>query len=154
MKHRFLLDENILYFAICGTDEQGNHDPTSTNLVRLIGANCHSIVVNNFLVDRYHRHIDLISRERARSKAMEPVAFIKQLVVNSQKRTYKHEECPEIPQGIAVPRKDIEIVRLALLAEAKIITGDGPLRAAVNNNPALGLEALNPAEAIALASDS
>lgn len=154
MKHRFLLDENILYFAIYGTNEKDEADQSSAELVHLIGANCHSVVVNAFLADRYWRHIREIIRKARRADGMPPVTFINQLLKNAQKLKCAYELCPEIPAGNAIPAKDIHIVRLALLTEARIITCDGPLRTAVNANRALGLEALTPAEAIPLASDS
>lgn len=154
MKHRFLLDENILYFAIYGVDEHDHADQTSTELVRRIGANCHRIVVNNFLRQRYWVPINQAIREGRRPKAMEPVSFIVQLQMNSEKWSLELSDCPELPEGVVVPGEDLDIVRLALLAQTKIVTGDGKLRAAVNGSPVLGLQALTPGEALVLAADS
>ena len=154
MKHRFLLDENILYFAIYGVDEHDRPDRTSTELVRRIGANCHRIVVNNFLHRRYWVPINKALTEGRRPKAMEPVTFIVQLQMNSEKWSLELDDCPELPAGVAIPNEDIDIVRLALLAQAQIVTGDGRLRAAVNSAPVLGLRALTPSEALTLAADS
>jgi len=36
MKHTFVLDENILYLGIRGTDEKGNADTTTAELLLLI----------------------------------------------------------------------------------------------------------------------
>lgn len=154
MKHRFLLDENILYFAINGTDEHDDPDLTCATLVRQIGANCHKIVLNTFLLNRYHSHLRRMIGEQRRARALQPVSFIRELLNNSDKRGWEHEDCPELPEGVEVPRKDIEIVRLALLARSHIVTCDGPLRTAVNASPVLNLRALTPAEALIPAADS
>jgi hypothetical protein len=154
VKHRFLLDENILYFAIYGVDEHDRPDQTSTELVRRIGANCHRIVVNQFLVDRYWHHLTGIMRDGKRGRAMEPVSFVVQLLKNSEKLGREHDECPELPAGVVVPAEDVEIVRLALLAQTTIVTGDSDLRSAVNGAQALGLRALAPSEALIPAADS
>lgn len=154
MKHRFLLDENILYFAIYGVDEHDHSDSTSTELVRRIGANCHRIVINNLLRQRYWVPINGAIREGRRPKAMEPASFIVQLQMNSEKWSLELSECPELPAGVGIPAEDVDIVRLALLAQTKIVTGDGKLRTAVNNAPSLGLQALTPDEALLLAADS
>lgn len=55
---------------------------------------------------------------------------------------------------MVVPAEDVEIVRLALLAQTRIVTGDAELRTAVNDSHALGLQALTPAEALELAAES
>lgn len=93
-------------------------------------------------------------REGTRPKALEPVSFIVQLLKNSEKLAWEHDDPPDMPAGAAVPAEDVEIVRLALLARARIVTGDGDLRDAVNGAASLGLEAITPAEALQFAADS
>lgn len=154
MKHRFLLDENILHFAINGVNEHEQADDTSTTLVKQIGLNCHSIVVNKFLLARYWRQMTNIQREVRRSRALEPVAFINQLLMNAQKWTLQLEELPALPETAVIPAEDVEIVRFALLAKARVITGDAELRRAINACPALELRALTPEEALPYAADS
>jgi hypothetical protein len=154
VKHRFLLDENILYFAIFAVDERDLPDTTSTELVRRIGANCHRIVINASLAERYWSHINGMLRSGTRATATEAVRFINELLKNSEKLWREYDECPELPAGVQVPAEDVHIVRLALLAQTKIITGDADLREAVNGAPALKLEALTPREALDLAADS
>jgi hypothetical protein len=154
VKHKFLLDENILYFAINGVDENDAPDETSTILVTRIGLNCHTIVVSQFLLDRYWVHINQILRQGRRARALEPVVFINQLLKNSQKWAVEWSECPPLPGGVVVPAEDIAIVRLALLAGARIVTGDSDLRLAVNGSVALNLQAVTPSEALVFAADS
>lgn len=154
MKHKFLLDENILHFAIKGVNKRDERDDTSTELVRRIGLNCHRMVVNNFLIDRYWHQIKRIQSEGKGPRAMEPVVFIRELLNKSEKWSFETGECPDLPAEIIVPREDIEIVRLALLAQVKVVTGDEELRAAINDHPQLGLQALQPIEALPLAADT
>src|ERR1700691_5919190 len=120
------------YFAIYGLDAHDRPDLTSTELVRRIGANCHTIVVNNLLRERYWVPINSAFRAGRRPKALEPTAFIVQLQMNSLKWSFETEDCPELPEGIAIPAEDIHIVRLALLSRSKIVTADDELRMAVN----------------------
>jgi hypothetical protein len=148
------LDENVLYFAILGVDEHDNDNSTSTRLVQLIGANCHRIVVNPHLIDRYFRHLLRIGRDKRRASALEPVAFIRELLANSEKLTPEYGDCPELPEAATVPSKDEHIVRLAMLSRAMIVTGDGDLKDAVRRETSLGLKAVTPNEALAFASDS
>jgi hypothetical protein len=53
VKHRFLLHVMVIYFAIEEKDERGEADGTCAELIRLIGSNCHSIIVDRVLVDKY-----------------------------------------------------------------------------------------------------
>lgn len=154
MKHRFLLDENILYLAIYGVDAQGRSDSAATDLVRRIGANCHTIVLNNLLRDRYWVPITAALRENRRPKALEPIAFIVQLQMNSLKWWLELDDCPRIPEGALIPAEDVHIVRLALLSQAKIVTADSELRIAVNRSGGLGVQAITPGEALILSLDS
>lgn len=153
MKHRFLLDENILHFAIKGVDNKNRPDTSSTELVRLIGQNCHKIVVNKFLLDRYWLQIVRIQKERVRF-ATEPVSFINELLRKAEKWSFEYADCPDVPEAAKVPAEDIEIVKLALLAHVIIVTGDGPLRTAVNSVPTLEIKAITPPEALLLAKDT
>lgn len=153
MKHRFLLDENILHFAIKGLNEQGQPDETSVRLTALIGLNCHTIVVNHLLLERYSRQMKRIQQEGSRA-ALERVSFIKQLFFKAEKWAFEQKGDAVLPAGIVVPRKDLEIVELAFFTETVIVTGDEPLRLAVNKSPELHIRAITPPEALALAADT
>lgn len=154
MKHRFLLDENILYFAVLGVDEHGSPDSASIELASRIGANCHRIVIDAFLIDRYHRHLLLIGREHRRGNANEPISYIRELLKKAEKLQWRQEDYPELPAGVMIPAKDVEIVRLALLYQAVIVTCDEPLTAALGKAAGLGLRVLRPVEALELAADT
>lgn len=154
MKYRFLLDENILHFAIKGVDEFDQPNTTSTELVRLIGSNCHRIILNQYLIDCYWHQIAKIRAERQKPRAMEPVAFVVGLLHKAEKCSFEANDCPELPAGVVVPRKDIEIVKIARHAKVRIVTGDGPLWDAVNGSSLLQLQALTPVQAVPLASET
>lgn len=155
MKHKFLLDENILHFAIKGTNERDEPDETSSELVKRIGANCHTIILNEFLRDRYWQQLNKILKSGLRAYALEPVAFMKQIFQNSEKQRWSENDPPQLPTGVRIPRKDVEIVRLAHVAGVRIITSDRPLLEAIRAaSGQLHLEALRPTEALPLAADS
>lgn len=155
MKHKFLLDENILYYALEGVAEDGRPDLTATNLVRLIGQNCHRIVVDRELSGRYVGHLRL--KQLRTSLILQPIEFFNEFVLNWAKSSWESADPanpPVIPKAANIPVKDTHIIRLALVSQAMVITCDRALRLAINGYPAFGVRALTPDEAIPFASDS
>lgn len=149
MKQTFLLDENILYLAIKEVDEHDRPDKTAAQLIRLIGQNCHRITSDHQLWKRYHSHLDRLLG--AVMFHLQALSFIKQLLHNSAKSLIEVQEPPELPEGIVVPGEDTHIVRAALISHPLIVTADAELKNAINNQPALGLQAVTPREAIGIA---
>ena len=93
MKHRFLLDVMVIYHAIKGVDEAGNPDQTSGELVRLIGENCHTVVADSELAERYSRHLKkLLSIPSLLYKTTE---FLSEVIYNSSK--FAVEVSPALP---------------------------------------------------------
>ena len=152
MKHRFLLDLNIIYHAVRGVDEHDEPDTTCADLLRLIGENCHKIVFNEYLIGEYLRRLAKLSQTKA--PALPPIEFIQQLLFKAEKFIQETGELPAIPPDIDVPTEDIEIVQSALVSLPILVAADGELRDAVNNSPILGVMAVRPTEALALAQDS
>lgn len=152
MKHLFLLDENILYFAVKGVDEHDRPDLTSAELLRLIAQNCHKFVLDKGLSERYWRHIRGL--QRIGQPVQEAIWLLIQLLKNSDKAIQVVEEAHPPPEGIDFPREDIHILTLALFSKALIVSGDPGLRDAINNQPELILKAVTPHEAVVLASDT
>lgn len=151
MKYRFLLDLNVLYFAIKGVDERGMSDPTASELVRLIRANCHSIVVDRTLADTYWRHTkELLRQPRLQTQIS---LFITEFLANSLKMVREESDPPELPAGIKLPPEDRYVVRAALISRPLVVTAEERLRKAINNQPELGVRAITPAEALKLARD-
>jgi hypothetical protein len=149
VKHTFLLDENILYFAVKGVDERGREDLTCAQLILVIARNCHRVLFNQRLLERYRGHLNSLARER--SRVLEPLYLLNQLFLNASKQVMQHEEPPELPKGARIPAEDIEVVRAALITRPKFVTGDTDLREAINRTEALHLRAITPQEALEFA---
>jgi hypothetical protein len=152
VKHKFLLDIMILYHGIKGVDERGNPASTSTDLLRLIRLNCHTIVVDRTLADKYRSHVDELFRQP--SHLTEASLFITEFLANSAKMKREESDPPPLPPGANVPPEDEYVVRAALISHPLVVTAEGKLKNAVNNCTGLGLKAVTPAEALELARDS
>ncbi|MBI4443614.1 MAG: hypothetical protein HY649_09610 [Acidobacteria bacterium] len=153
MKHRFLLDENILHHAVKGVDAQDNPDQTATELVLTLAKNCHRIVVNGGeLLSRYHRHVQTLSKVRA--PALAPIFFVRELLHKLEKCELEYDDPPELPLGITIPEEDKHIVRAALVSRPFVVANDQDLVEAINNQRTLELRALTAQQAIVLASET
>ena len=152
MKHRFLLDVMIVYHAIKGVDEAENPDQTSGELVRLIGANCHTVVADNELAERYSRHLkELLSIPSLLYKAIE---FLSDVIYNSSKFVVEASPAPELPPGVKAPRGDEYVLEAALISHPIVVTADKKVLRDINAQSVLGLRAVTPAEALELAKDT
>ena len=88
MKHRFLLDLNIIYHAVRGVDRHDLPDTTCTELLLLIGKNCHRIVVNTYLYDEYLSRLrDLFA---VKAPSLSPIFFVNQLLCEMQPPSLCH----------------------------------------------------------------
>jgi hypothetical protein len=154
VKHKFLLDENILHFAIKGINEHDEPDETSTEVLRRIATNCHRIVLNNFVLTRYWQQLNSMRGPRDGPWATERISFVNSFIRKAEKLSFETNEYPELPVAIIVPAEDIEIVRITIAAEAKLVTGDGELRAALNRYPQLNLQVLRPVDALPFAAEA
>lgn len=152
MKHTFLLDENILYFAVKGVDEHENPDLTSAELLRLIAENCHKFILDRELANRYWRHIKEL--EQIPEPLQEAIALMRQLIINSEKGIWQFENPPPLPPGTNFPREDLHVITAALISWPIVVSGDPGLRDAINGQPALDLTALTPREALGLARET
>lgn len=151
MKHSFLLDENIFYHAIKGTDLLGNEDLSAMDLVVNIARNCHSIRYNTFLLSRYNVHLERLAREPAR--VLQPLFFHRHFFANSLKAVREDAQPPNLPSSARIPNEDIDVVRAALISHPRFITNDPKLKHAINECEQLHLTALTPTEAMDLARD-
>ena len=152
MKHRFLLDIMVIYHAIKGVDEAGNPDQTSGELVRLIGENCHTVVADNEISERYSQHLKkLLSIPSLLYKTTE---FLSEVIYNSSKFVVEVSSAPELPPGVRVPREDEYVVRAALISHPIVVTAEQRVLRDVNTQSLLALKAVTPAEALELAKDT
>lgn len=152
MKHSFLLDENILYHSIKGTDAQGNLDLTAMQLVVLIAQNCHTIRFNRFLLGKYKLHLAALKNEP--QKFMQPMFFETLFFGNSLKAIREDANPPHLPANAQIPNEDIDVVRAALISHPKFVTNDSDLRDAINACQHLHLTALTSAQAVPFASET
>ncbi len=158
MKHEFVLDENILYLGIRGTDEKGKPDKTTTKLLILILKNCHKVVVDKELNRRYAKHIEKlekISKKESTVPGMD--TFVRNLLHNKDKIIWHFFPLDPVPDENKMPRKDIHVVRTGYHFKAKIITVDGKLAQAISSSISLkdgGIMALHPREALRLAEET
>ena len=146
MRQRFLLDENILFHAVRGVDRHNNRDETATRLIYTIVQVCYVIAIHDVVRIRYLRKLNELRQERSPSLA--PTYVFNQLLKRADKRIFQYDELPSLPAGTAVPRKDEFLVQAALISRPIIVTADDKLRDSIRNQPALGLTALSPQEAL------
>ena len=153
MKHRFLLDINIVYYAVKGVDENRRPDETCVNLFKLILLNCHTMRMDGVLLARYKEHLAWLQRDR--ESVVESLQLVNRLFQNSQKAVLESGNPPSLPQGIQVPQKDEYVVRAALMSQPVVVTSDNALRRSISEYAAtLGFTAVGPAEAVELARES
>jgi len=153
VKHKFLLDINILYYAVKGVDEMRRPDETCVNLLRLILLNCHTMRMDEMVLRKYKEHLDWLQRDR--ESVVESLRLVISLFQNSQKAVLEPGEPPGLPPGIQVPQKDQYVVRAALMSQPTVVTSDNALRRSVcDSAAALGFTAVSPAEALELAKET
>ncbi len=151
MKYNFVLDENIIYFAVKCVDEHENPDATSAELLLLIARNCHTVTTTPELYRRYWKHLEKL--KSAPPQGIPPILFINQFLRNADKLRFDNRDLPELPNNAKFPREDIHVAGAALLSGGHLVTGDRPLRDAINAQSSLFSEALSPQEALALAQE-
>jgi hypothetical protein len=142
----------VVYFAIKELDDEGKPDDTCTKLVQQIGQNCHGIVVDMTVKERYDLHLsELLSHPQYMTRT---VLFLSDFVYNPAKFIIETGKPPKLPAGVKLPREDKYVVRAALISRPVIVTAEKKLLKAINTQPALKLKALTPAEALELAKQS
>ena len=153
MKHKFLLDINILYYAVKGVDENRRPDETCVDLFRLIQLNCHTMRMDGLVLGKYNEHLAWLQRDR--ESVVESLRLVISLFQNSQKAVLETGDPPSLPQGIQVPQKDEYVVRAALMSRPTVVTSDNGLKRSITEHAAtLGFKAVGPAEALQLAMET
>ena len=153
MKHRFLLDINIVYYAVKGVDQNRRPDETCVELFRLIRLNCHTMRMDDVVLRKYKEHLAWLQRDR--ESVVESLRLVISLFQNSQKAVLEPGKPPRLPQGIQVPLKDEYVVRAALMSQPTVVTSDIALKQSIRQNAAaLGFTAVGPTEALELAKET
>ncbi len=142
----------VIYFAIEEKDDKGEADETCAELIRLIGTNCHSIVVDRVLADKYWSHVGELSGKPP--LLTQASLFVTEVLANSSKLIRENAEAPEVPPGVHVPKEDEYVVRAALISKPIVVTAERRLLNAINSQVAdLRLKAVTPSQALELAKD-
>jgi hypothetical protein len=145
----------VIFFAIKEENAQQQRDTTCASLIDLIGQNCHSVVVDKTISQKYNSRLsEFVSQPHYLTHA---ALFLANVVHNAQKFVIEKLEPPEIPTGLVgqIPNEDRYVVKAALISHPIIVTDESALRDAINrNHELLGLKAITPAEALELAKDT
>jgi len=145
----------VLFFAVKEQNAEREHDETCTNLIQLIGQNCHRIVVDRTIREKYlGRLADLSGKPHYQTQT---ALFLANVVHNSAKFIIETSEPPDLPAVTvdAIPKEDRYIVRAGLISHPIIVTDEKKLRDSINKcHGVLRLKAITPAEALELAKDT
>jgi hypothetical protein len=145
----------VLHFAIKEENAKQEHDLTCLNLIDLIGRNCHRIVVDGTMNDKYASYLAEFFRKP--EYMVQTALFLTSIVHNSAKFIIEACRAPSIPETIAddLPKEDRYVVGAALISHPTIVTDEAKLRERINRHrDQLGLTAISPVEALELAKDT
>jgi len=131
MKKSFVLDENILYFAISGTNEKEEDDTKYADLITWIVQECHKIILDTKLWSIYQKDLHKVPK---RKPEIERLFY--QLLTNSKKFNFYSEELPHLSNEevkfLPSDETDIYVVRSAKYHKVELITCDGRLLEKLN----------------------
>jgi hypothetical protein len=145
----------VIYFGIKDEDAARQPDKTCANLIDLIGQNCHRIVVDRTMAEKYDSHlVELLAQPQYQIRV---AVLLTKVVYNPEKFSVESSEPPAIPADVVdvIPKEDHYVVRAALISHPVIVTDEEKLRKRINaHSDVLGLRAISPSEALELAKDS
>jgi len=145
MKYLFLLDENVILSAQNWMDQHGKEDLTSSILLQNIIYNCHKLVINEYLLDKYYK-----KTSKTATYSMKVIRLLKQnVLINSKKHEWVYE-LPSLQFEDKIPEDDLQIVKMAFLTRALFITMDSRLRGKLEELK-LPLTILEPKDALEFA---
>jgi hypothetical protein len=122
VKHRFLPDVRVVINAIKGVDEGGATDTTSQEFVDLIGQNCHKVIADGVLSQKYSdRMKELFGKPLFLVQATN---FLIQILENPAKFQVETEKAPDLPAPVKVPKEDKYVVQAALISRPAVVTAD------------------------------
>jgi hypothetical protein len=145
----------VLFFAIKEENAERKHDETCANLIQLIGQNCHRIVVDRTIREKY---LDRLAEFLGKPHYQTPtVLYLTNVIHNSAKFIIELNEPPNLAAAAfdGIPKEDHYVVKAGLISHAIIVTDEKDLRDSINERfDVLGLKAITPAEALELAKDT
>ncbi len=134
MKHTFIVDHNVVQFAVAGTNDQEDDDLTCAAVIRAIAKNCHRVPKTEAI---HQRQLSKLAVEQSRSSF--PLAGImanvwRGVLQNAVKSPWVQEaDLPDLDAECRqqVKKDDHDFLQLAIHQQAPLITTDGPLQAAI-----------------------
>jgi hypothetical protein len=145
----------VIFLAIKEENAQQQRDRTCANLIELIGQNCHCLVMDKTMNEKYDKRLsEFFSQPQYQTQT---ALFLANVIHNPQKFVIETSAPPEIPPEVVghIPHEDRYVVKAALVSHPVVVTDEKGLRNAINDNHALlGLKAISPAEALELAKDT
>ena len=161
MKHTFIVDHNVVQFAVAGTNDQEEEDYTCAAVISAIAENCHRVPKTEAIHQRQMSKLDL---EERRSSFRFPQAGMlanvwRGVLQNALKSPWVQEaDLPALDAECRqqVKNDDHDFLQLAIHQQAPLITADGPLRAAIAQLGAArqwDWSAIPPGEALPIAEE-
>lgn len=161
MKHTFIVDHNVIQFAVAGTNDQEDEDYTCAEVIGAIAKNCHRVPKTEAI---YQRQLSKLAVEQSRSSFRFPQAGMlanvwRGVLQNAVKSPWVQEsDLPDLDAECRqqVKDDDHDFLQLAIHQQAPLITTDGPLRVAIVQ---LGVarewswQAITPDEALPIAEE-
>ena len=151
MKHIFILDENVLLFAITGKNCHDEDDTSACNLILQMARNCHRVAWNHELKIRYSRKIDALLKGRTKPFAnAQKVLFG---LMTKQEKNLENESCLDLDLDLD---DDKHVINLAISTSGILVTEDYRLKKKLERKKLVvkyGLKIVTPEEALAFADD-
>lgn len=138
------MDENTVVSALNLRDDHGNEDFTCAQLWINIANNCHSIVINTYLLRGYYELADKVDKP-----GFKVMRIIDHLTRNSGKSEFLGHS-PAYSWAAKLPSDDAPIVVLAVQSNAVLVTSDSRLMQKLDALKVVALKALTPKAAVPL----
>ncbi len=123
MKRKFVVDENVIILAEKLKDESGNFDVMSLKLVTDIITECHTLVVDPTLQEKYYgifRRMELNSRATSGPVVTRMITQIQ----HHRPKYYFVDSASRLEGEETLPDNDVPLVRLAAATHATLVTKD------------------------------
>ena len=159
MKHTFIVDHNVVQFAVAGTNDQEDEDYTCAALINAIAEHCHRVPKTAAIHQRQMSKLDLEARRSSFPLAGTMANVWRGVLQNAFKSPWIQEaDLPDLDAECRrlVKDDDHDFLQLAIHQQAPLITTDGPLQAAIAR---LGVarqwswQAISPDEALPIAEE-
>jgi hypothetical protein len=129
MKLVFVVDENVLIFALKVENAQGEVDLTALTALSDILTNCHSIAVDDELFNKYMQKCKALSKGNC--KIVPNLISLLNIALWNQSKSIWFSNPPIVQSENDIHQDDPFIVRLAVATAAILVTDDNRLRESI-----------------------